>query len=235
MMNGLYGGPRCESTCEATWQATAWSTSQPYQPKNACGEAQTSAMRHSQVITLYKLPCMQGSLFSAISSCAFPHYPPQGAHRAHRDPAVERGLSADYRTQPRSERDTSPAGFEAPEAPAHPRVRLVARPIPRCPAHTPRPRTSVPFTLNPVLPEINGKAEGGRVGYNLKKPARRSYHHLLCFEGHLQECPHGSLGPGNTVTATAKSSARCSWHPDVWRRRSSPRRQTRCRGCLEPL
>ena len=35
-----------------------------------------------------------------------------------------------------------------------------------------------------------------------KKRGRRSYHPLICFEAHLQEFWHGSLRPGNTVTAT---------------------------------
>ncbi len=66
----------------------------------------------------------------------------------------------------------------------------------------PRPRTSLVLDLDSVVLVIYGKLEGARVGYNPKKPGRRSYHPLLCFEAHLQEFWHGSLRPGNTVTAT---------------------------------
>lgn len=66
----------------------------------------------------------------------------------------------------------------------------------------PRPRTSLVFDLDSVVLVIYGKLEGARVGYNPKKPGRRSYHPLLCFEAHRQEFWHGSLRPGNTVAAT---------------------------------
>lgn len=49
----------------------------------ACVSVQTSARRNSQVNTLYEVPCKQVSQFSAISSCALLHHPPQEAHRAH--------------------------------------------------------------------------------------------------------------------------------------------------------
>ncbi len=66
----------------------------------------------------------------------------------------------------------------------------------------PRPRTSLVFDLDSVVLVVYGHAEGARVGYNPKKPGRRSYHPLLCFEAHRQEFWHGSLRPGNTVAAT---------------------------------
>jgi hypothetical protein len=66
----------------------------------------------------------------------------------------------------------------------------------------PRPRSSLVFDLDSVVLVIYGHAEGARVGYNPKKPGRRSYHPLLCFEAHRQEFWHGSLRPGNTVAAT---------------------------------
>ena len=77
----------------------------------------------------------------------------------------------------------------------HDRLRRVLFPLPR-------PRTSLVFDLDSVVLVIYGKLEGARVGYNPKKPGRRSYHPLLCFEAHRQEFWHGSLRPGNTVAAT---------------------------------
>lgn len=66
----------------------------------------------------------------------------------------------------------------------------------------PHPRTSLTFDLDSVVLVIYGQKQGARVGYNPKKPGRRSYHPLLCFEAHLQEFWHGSLRPGNTVALT---------------------------------
>jgi hypothetical protein len=66
----------------------------------------------------------------------------------------------------------------------------------------PKPRSSLIFDLDSVVLTIYGKLQFARVGYNPKKPGRRSYHPLLCFEAHLQEFWHASLRPGNTVTAT---------------------------------
>jgi len=61
----------------------------------------------------------------------------------------------------------------------------------------PRQRTSLVFDLDSTVLIVYGRAEGARVGYNPKKPGRRSYHPLLCFEAGFQEFWHGSLRPGN--------------------------------------
>ena len=61
----------------------------------------------------------------------------------------------------------------------------------------PRRRSSLVFDLDSTVLIVYGRAEGARVGYNPKKPGRRSYHPLLCFEAGLQEFWHGSLRPGN--------------------------------------
>lgn len=66
----------------------------------------------------------------------------------------------------------------------------------------PRPRTSVTFDLDSVVVVLYGTPQGARVGYNPKKPGRRSYHPLLGFEAHLQEFWHGTLRPGDAATST---------------------------------
>ncbi len=66
----------------------------------------------------------------------------------------------------------------------------------------PTPRTTLVFDVDSVVIVIYGKQERARVGYNPKKPGRRSYHPLRCFEAHFQEFRHGSLRPGNTVSST---------------------------------
>lgn len=66
----------------------------------------------------------------------------------------------------------------------------------------PKTRTTLIFDLDSVVIVIYGRQERARVGYNPKKPGRRSYHPLLCFEAHFQEFWHGSLRPGNTVSST---------------------------------
>jgi len=66
----------------------------------------------------------------------------------------------------------------------------------------PAPRTTLTFDLDSVVIVVYGKAEGARVGYNPKKPGRRSYHPLLCFEAHNQEFWHGSLRKGNAYTSS---------------------------------
>jgi hypothetical protein len=75
----------------------------------------------------------------------------------------------------------------------HLRAQLFARP---------RKRTALTFDLDSVVLTVYGKQQFARVGYNPKKHGRRSYHPLICFEAHLQEFWHGSLRPGNVVTAT---------------------------------
>jgi hypothetical protein len=66
----------------------------------------------------------------------------------------------------------------------------------------PRKGTSLIFDIDSVVITIYGKQQGGRVGYNPKKPGRRSYHPLFCFEAHRQEFWHGTLRPGNAASAT---------------------------------
>jgi len=66
----------------------------------------------------------------------------------------------------------------------------------------PRERNSLTFDLDSTVLIIYGHAEGARVGYNPKKPGRRSYHPLLCFEAGLQEFWHGSLRPGNAASSS---------------------------------
>lgn len=66
----------------------------------------------------------------------------------------------------------------------------------------PRQRTSLVFDLDSTVLIVYGRAEGARVGYNPKKPGRRSYHPLLCFEAGFQEFWHGSLRPGNAGAAS---------------------------------
>lgn len=66
----------------------------------------------------------------------------------------------------------------------------------------PRKRATLIFDLDSVVIVIYGKQEGARLGYNPKKPGRRSYHPLVCFESHFQEFWHGSLRPGNVGTST---------------------------------
>ena len=66
----------------------------------------------------------------------------------------------------------------------------------------PAKRTSLIFDLDSTVLIVYGRAEGARVGYNPKKPGRRSYHPLLCFEAQFQEFWHGSLRPGNAGAST---------------------------------
>ena len=66
----------------------------------------------------------------------------------------------------------------------------------------PHERSSLVFDLDSTVLIIYGHAEGARIGYNPKKPGRRSYHPLLCFEAGLQEFWHGSLRPGNAASSS---------------------------------
>jgi hypothetical protein len=52
----------------------------------------------------------------------------------------------------------------------------------------PRNRTSLIFDIDSTVVIIYGRqVEKARVGYNPKKPGRRSYHLLLAFESRFQE------------------------------------------------
>jgi len=66
----------------------------------------------------------------------------------------------------------------------------------------PNARTQLEFHLDSVVLTVYGKQEGARKGYNPRKKGRRSYHPILCFEGHGQEFWHGSLRPGDTASNT---------------------------------
>jgi len=66
----------------------------------------------------------------------------------------------------------------------------------------PRQRHGLIFDLDSTVIVIYGEQQRGAVGYNPKKPGRRSYHPLLCYESCFQEFWHGSLRPGNTVAVT---------------------------------
>ncbi len=66
----------------------------------------------------------------------------------------------------------------------------------------PTPRYSLTFDVDSVVIVVYGKAEKASVGYNPKKPGRRSYHPLFCFEAHLQEFWHGTLRTGKAACST---------------------------------
>ncbi|MDD2709382.1 MAG: IS1380 family transposase, partial [Verrucomicrobiae bacterium] len=66
----------------------------------------------------------------------------------------------------------------------------------------PKPRHSLTFDIDSVVIVVYGNAEKAAVGYNPKKPGRRSHHPLFCFEAHLQEFWHGRLRPGNAGSST---------------------------------
>jgi len=62
--------------------------------------------------------------------------------------------------------------------------------------------TTLLFDIDSVVLTLYGQQQGALPGYNPKKRGRRSYHPLLCFEGHHQEFWHGSLRPGNIAANT---------------------------------
>lgn len=67
----------------------------------------------------------------------------------------------------------------------------------------PHNRTSLIFDIDSTVVIIYGRqVEKARVGYNPKKPGRRSYHPLLAFESRFQEFWHGSMRPGDAGAAT---------------------------------
>jgi len=68
--------------------------------------------------------------------------------------------------------------------------------------NAPVSRTSLTFHLDSVVLTLWGKQEGARLGYNPRARGRRSYHPILCFEGHGQEFWHGSLRPGDAASNT---------------------------------
>ena len=66
----------------------------------------------------------------------------------------------------------------------------------------PEPRQSLILDVDSVVIVVYGHAQGAAVGYNPKKPGRRSYHPLFCFESHWHEFWHGTLRPGNAGAST---------------------------------
>lgn len=66
----------------------------------------------------------------------------------------------------------------------------------------PRKRHSLTFDIDSIVVVLYGQQQNARIGYNPKKPGRRSYHPILCFEAHNQEFWHGSLRPGNAASST---------------------------------
>lgn len=54
------------------------------------------------------------------------------------------------------------------------------------------------FDCDTTVLTVYGQQEKARKGYNPKKPGRRSYHPLFCFEGQSGDCWAGELYPGDT-------------------------------------
>jgi len=66
----------------------------------------------------------------------------------------------------------------------------------------PTARSSLVLDVDSVVIVVYGHAQGAAVGYNPKKPGRRSYHPLLCFESTYHEFWHGMWRAGNTGAST---------------------------------
>ncbi len=66
----------------------------------------------------------------------------------------------------------------------------------------PEERHSLIFDVDSVVLVVYGHAEGAKVGYNPKKPGRRSYHPLFCFESTFQEFWHGIWRRGDAASST---------------------------------
>ena len=66
----------------------------------------------------------------------------------------------------------------------------------------PEERHSLVFDVDSVVLVVYGHAEGARVGYHPKKPGRRSYHPLFCFESTFQEFWHGIWRRGDAASST---------------------------------
>jgi len=58
------------------------------------------------------------------------------------------------------------------------------------------------FDCDTTVLTVYGQQEKARKGYNPKKPGRRSYHPLLCFEGQTGDCWAGELYSGDTHPAS---------------------------------
>jgi hypothetical protein len=57
------------------------------------------------------------------------------------------------------------------------------------------------FDLDSTVLVVYGQQENARIGYSPKRHGARSYHPLLCFEGHSRDFWHGELRPGDVHTA----------------------------------
>jgi hypothetical protein len=66
----------------------------------------------------------------------------------------------------------------------------------------PTPRSSLVLDVDSVVLVVYGHAKGAAVGYNPKKPGRRSYHPLFCFEATYHEFWHGMWRRGNAGAST---------------------------------
>ena len=66
----------------------------------------------------------------------------------------------------------------------------------------PEERHSLVFDVDSIVLVVYGHAEGAKVGYNPKKPGRRSYHPLFCFESTFQEFWHGIWRRGDAASST---------------------------------
>ena len=60
---------------------------------------------------------------------------------------------------------------------------------------------------------VYGKQQRAKVGYNAKKPGRKSYHPLLCFIGETRDFLMGQFRPGDRYTSTGAENLlrKCLW------------------------
>jgi hypothetical protein len=68
----------------------------------------------------------------------------------------------------------------------------------------PKTPTSIILDLDTTILTVYGRLEEARKGYNPHKPGRLSYHPLLCFEAHTQDCLHERFCPGGESTGLEK-------------------------------
>lgn len=64
--------------------------------------------------------------------------------------------------------------------------------------------TSVVLDFDTTILTVYGKLEKAVIAYNPYKPGRASYHPLLCFEAHTQDCIHEEFRPGGEPTGLEK-------------------------------
>jgi len=68
----------------------------------------------------------------------------------------------------------------------------------------PQTPTSVILDFDSSILTVYGKLEKAAIAYNPHKPGRASYHPLLCFEIHTQDCLHEEFRPGGEPTGLEK-------------------------------